>query len=136
MEQTERAGQVELRIHVVVDLRVHLPAVGLERRLREEVAALPIDVVGGNVTGDFLGDRIHPCRRNDVEALRIRRGVAQRVVRVAWKHLELRPPGAVRVSGQRIVNRRIRDSESRLAASRASVSSPSVSTARWSLVPS
>ena len=107
MEETEGTGEVELGIHVVVDLRVHLPAVGLERALGEVVAARPVDVVGGNVARDLLRDRIHPCGGNDVEALRIRRGVAQRVVRVAGKHLELRPPGAVRIPGERIVNRRI-----------------------------
>ncbi len=61
MEETEGTGQVELGIHVVVDLRVHLSAVGLKRALGEVVAALPVDVVGGNVARDLLRDRVHPA---------------------------------------------------------------------------
>jgi hypothetical protein len=76
-----------------------------ERRLCEVVVAIPVQIVRGKVARDLARDRIHPCCRSDVQAVRVRGRVAQRVIRIAGKHLKLGPSGPVRIAGKRVVNR-------------------------------
>ena len=105
VQKAEGPGHVQLGIDVEIDLRIHLVTVERERGGHEIIASLPVKVVGGDEARDLPGNRIHPRRRNDVEAVRVRRGVAERVVRVAGEYLELRAARAIRVTGERIVNR-------------------------------
>ena len=86
-------------------------AVERERTGDEVVASIPVDVVGRDEARDLLRDRVHPGRRNDVEAVRVRGSVAERIVRVTRQHPELRAARAVGIARQGIVDRSWRQGE-------------------------
>ena len=105
VQHAERSGHVELGVSVVVEPGVDLIPVECERRLCEIVVPIPVQIVCGKVAPDLARDRIHPCCGNDVQAARVRRRVAQRVIRIAGKHLKLGSSGPVRIPRKRVVNR-------------------------------